>query len=64
MANGIESLSFHDANCSAKWDSILNEKNLKNSTSKSFISIIMRKTEQKLLKEKEEKQKPTRSIWS
>lgn len=45
LANGIEGLSFHEAKCTPKWDSILNDKSLRQNTSRSFISAIMRKAE-------------------
>jgi polyhydroxyalkanoate synthesis regulator phasin len=48
-------LSFHQAACTPKWDSILQEGNLKNNAAQSFISLLMRKTEKKKREEEEEK---------
>ena len=66
MANGIENLSFHDPNWTHKWDLILNDKNLKQSTSRSFITIIMKKYEKKKKEEenvKEQQKEIHKMMW-
>lgn len=63
IANGITSISFHDAKDTPKWDRYLSTKGLMESSSKSFINIIMVKTKKKQ-KEKEEKEKVhTQKYW-
>ena len=61
LANGINHLSFHEARCTPKWNSILHDGNLKNNAAKSFISLLIRRTEAKK-KEQEEKAKTTNKI--
>ncbi|CAI2367491.1 unnamed protein product [Moneuplotes crassus] len=68
-ANGITNLSYHEARCTAKWNSILHYGNLEKKPTKSFksdknypsvmrplfshISLLMRRTEKKKKEEKE-----------
>ena len=59
-ANGIQFLSFHEARCTPKWNSILQEGNLKNNAAKSFISLLMRKTEKKKREEEERTKGPSK----
>jgi len=61
LANGISHLSFHEERCTKKWNSILNEGSLKNNAAKSFISLLMRRTDQKKKKMEEEKAKVSKN---
>ena len=65
MANGLYNLSFHDPKWNKTWDSYT-IKNLTKSTSKNFISIIIKKSEKKRKEQEELKQQQKelqRMMW-